>query len=82
MVERITIEGNSVTNEAVIRGELLLDEGDPFNKLKLDKSIAKLNAKDFCKSRKRNFNRRYKKYKKNKIKVEEKPTGEISAGLN
>ena len=33
LVERINIKGNSITNEDVIRGELLLDEGDPFTKL-------------------------------------------------
>ena len=29
MVQRINITGNNVTNEDVIRGELILDEGDP-----------------------------------------------------
>ena len=33
LVERINIIGKSVTDESVIRGELLLDEGDPYNKL-------------------------------------------------
>ena len=37
LVERINILGNNVTNEAVIRGELLLDEGDPFTELNLKK---------------------------------------------
>ena len=46
LVERINIYGNSITNEDVIRSELLLDEGDPFNNLKLDQSIAKLRSKD------------------------------------
>ena len=30
IVERINIKGNNVTNESVIRSELLLDEGDPL----------------------------------------------------
>ena len=30
LVERINVLGNNVTNESVIRGELLLDEGDPL----------------------------------------------------
>ena len=34
-VERINVSGNTVTNENVIRSEFLLDEGDPFNNLKL-----------------------------------------------
>ena len=40
LVERINILGNNVTNESVIRSELLLDEGDPFTDLKLSKSIS------------------------------------------
>ena len=41
-VERINITGNNITNEDVIRGELILDEGDPFTKLNLDKSISEI----------------------------------------
>ena len=44
-VERVNIFGNTVTNEDVIRAELLLDEGDPFNKLKLDQSLSELRAR-------------------------------------
>ena len=44
LVERIDITGNNVTNEAVIRGKLLLDEGDPFSELALNKSISKLKS--------------------------------------
>ena len=32
LVERINILGNNVTNENVIRSELLVDEGDPLLK--------------------------------------------------
>ena len=39
-VERINILGNSITDENVIRSELILDEGDPFSKLNLEKSIS------------------------------------------
>ena len=42
LVERINILGNTVTNESVIRGELLLDEGDPFTNLNLEKSVAEI----------------------------------------
>ena len=45
LVERINITGNQITNEDVIRGELILDEGDPFTKLSLDKSIAEIKAR-------------------------------------
>ena len=46
VVERINILGNKITNEDVIRGELILDEGDPFTKLNLEKSIAEIKARN------------------------------------
>ena len=49
MVERINIIGNTITNEDVIRGELILDEGDPFTKLNLEKSIAEIKARNIFK---------------------------------
>ena len=81
LVERVNITGNSVTNESVIRGELLIDEGDPFTNLILDKSVAKIKSR-------RIFNNvttkvsegSSKDLKVIEIAVEEKPTGEISAG--
>ena len=32
-VEKINIYGNNVTVETVIRNQLLIDEGDPFNEI-------------------------------------------------
>ena len=49
LVERINITGNSITNEDVIRGELILDEGDPFTKLNLEKSIAEIKDRKYSK---------------------------------
>ena len=46
LVNRIDITGNNVTNEEVIRSELLLEEGDPFSELSLDKSVSKLKARN------------------------------------
>ena len=81
LVERISIIGNNVTNEDVIRGELILDEGDPFSKLNLDKSVAKLKARNIFSSVKSKVSDGSSKNLKNiEIQVEEKPTGEISAG--
>ncbi len=82
LVERINILGNNITNESVVRGELLVDEGDPFTNLRLDKSIAKIKSRNI-------FNTVESKIKTGSspdlrivdINVEEKPTGEISAGL-
>ena len=50
LVERINVLGNNVTNEEVIRSELLLDEGDPFTKIKLDKSISNIKSRRIFKS--------------------------------
>ena len=81
LVERINIKGNNVTNENVIRGELLLDEGDPFSKLGLDKSISELKSRNLFKTVKYNLSNGSKQNLKIiDIIVEEKPTGEISAG--
>ena len=49
LVERINIVGNNITNEDVIRSELILDEGDPFTKLGLDKSIAEIRERNIFK---------------------------------
>ncbi len=81
LVERINITGNNVTNENVIRAELLLDEGDPFTSLNLNKSISKLKAKRIF----RNVNSEVLEGSQSNLKlinisVEEMPTGEISAG--
>ena len=81
LIERINIKGNNVTNESVIRSELLLDEGDPLTNLNLDKSIAKLKSRNIFRSVKHEVL----PGTKNDLKIidifiEEKPTGEISAG--
>jgi len=80
-VERVNVSGNSITNDSVIRSNLLIDEGDPYSKIKIEKSISNLKALNI-------FNKvNYKidegsetGLKTINISVEEKPTGEISAG--
>ena len=80
-VERINVNGNNVTNETVIRSQLLLDEGDPFSLVKLDKSIAKLKSRNiFGAVQYRVEDSSSSDLKIINIDVEEKPTGEISAG--
>ncbi len=81
LVERINITGNNVTNEEVIRSELILDEGDPFINLNLEKSIAEIKARGIFKD----VSYEVLEGSKNNLKVininvEEQPTGEISAG--
>ena len=81
LVERINVKGNSVTNEDVIRGELILDEGDPFTKINLEKSIAELKARNIFKDVKYQVSDGSESNLKTiDIEVEERPTGEISAG--
>ena len=81
LVERINILGNTVTNENVLRGELLLDEGDPFTNLSLEKSVAEIKARNIFKT----VETKVSQGSSNDLKVidiivEEQPTGEISAG--
>lgn len=81
LVERIDISGNSVTNEDVIRGELLIDEGDPYTKLAMEKSISEIKARNIFKNVKYNeIEGSSSDLKKIEIIVEEQPTGEITAG--
>ncbi len=80
-IERVNIIGNTVTNDSVIRSELLLDEGDPFSNVKLEKSISNLKARGIFKTvKKKLIDGSSKDLKIMEIIVEEKPTGEISAG--
>ena len=80
-VERINIIGNSVTDDNVIRGELILDEGDPYSLLQLDKSINNLKARNiFGKVDKTTYEGSSPDLKIITIEVEEKATGEIFAG--
>ena len=81
IVKRINVIGNTVTNESVIRGELLIDEGDPYNQLNLEKSIAKIKSKAIFSSVETIITDGDNKDEKIiNIKVDEMPTGEITAG--
>ncbi len=81
LVERINIIGNSITKEEVIRSELILDEGDPFTQLNLDKSIANIKARRIFRTVDPLVEEGSSSdLKKINIRVTEQPTGEISAG--
>ena len=81
LIERINVFGNTVTDEAVIRSELLIDEGDPLNSLNLEKSVARLKARNiFGEINTKILDGTNKNQKIVDIYIEEKPTGEISAG--
>ncbi len=80
-VEKINILGNNITRESVLRNQLEVDEGDPYNEILLTKSINNLRALNFFK----NVSYKVSDNKSNEtkiidIEIEEKATGEIMAG--
>ncbi len=76
---RINVFGNNITEEKVIRDNVVVDEGDPFNKLLLAKSINNLKALNIFSSVDYELSTIEDNKKVLDITVEEKPTGEISA---
>jgi len=81
IIERINIVGNSVTNDSVIRSALIVDEGDPFSTLLVNKSINEIKARGiFGKVEHEISPGSTNTLKVLKISVEEKATGEIMAG--
>ena len=80
-VERVNIYGNEYTYEEVIRNSLIIDEGDPLNKILFNKSINNLKSRNLFKTVESKI---YDGSESNRkiidIFVEEKPTGEISLG--
>ena len=79
-VDKINILGNHITNEEFIRNQLIVDEGDPFNKILHTKSVNNLKSTGIFKS----VNSEIIATDNNdkniiNLTVEEKPTGEISA---
>ena len=80
-VQKVNIFGNNVTNENVIRNQFEIDEGDPFNEILYNKSINNIKGLNFFKS----VNSEIENDDQNLLKtiniyVEEKATGEITAG--
>ena len=80
-VERININGNNVTQESVIRNQLSIDEGDPFNEILYNKSINEIKNLNFFKQVEGEILNGSSANKKIiNINIEEKATGEISLG--
>ena len=81
VVEKINIFGNNITRESVIRNQLEIDEGDPFNEILEKRTINNLQNLRFFKSVKSEIlPGNTKNSKIINIFVEEKATGEIMAG--
>ncbi len=81
IIQKINIFGNNITQESVIRNQLEIDEGDPFNDLLYAKSINNLKNLNFFKSVNSNVEEGSDINSKIlNLYIEEKATGEISAG--
>ena len=81
IIERINIVGNSITNDSVIRGEMIVDEGDPFSTLLVNKSINEIKARNiFGAVEYKMLPGTSDGMKVLEISIEERSTGEIMAG--
>ena len=76
----INIYGNNITQENVIRNQLLIDEGDEFNSILASKSINNIKSLNIFKSVDSKIIDNDDKSKIIDITIEEKATGEIMAG--
>ena len=80
-IERINVLGNYITNENVIRNSLLVDEGDAFNEILVNKSINEIKSRRLFKSVIKSVDKgSSNELKIININVEEQPTGELFAG--
>ena len=80
-VEKVNFFGNFNTIEEVLRNKLIVDEGDPLNEVLYNKSIDQIRSLDFFKNVKSKIvDGSSSNLKIINITVEEKPTGQISAG--
>ena len=81
VIERINIFGNNITRENVIRNQFIIDEGDTYNEILAKKNINEVKSLNFFKNvtaeviEGSDINSKI-----INLTVEEKPTGELSAG--
>ena len=82
LLNKINIQGNTVTEEKVIRDSILLNEGDYLNFSKVKKSIDYLKSKQlFSKVDYKISDSEKKNFKDFNLFVKEQATGNISAGI-
>ena len=78
-IEKINISGNFNTLEEVIRNNLIVDEGDPFNEILFNKSVNNIQSLGIFKKVDTNIIKGSQDtFKVIDLDVEERPTGEIS----
>lgn len=81
-IRRVLLEGNAKTRDNVIRREMRLGDGDKFSGSKLARSSERLNRLDYFKSVDvETVPTGDPSQMDLKVKVEEKPTGNVSAGI-
>jgi outer membrane protein insertion porin family len=82
LINKININGNSITEEKVIRDNMFLAEGDYLNSTKVKKSVDNIKAKQlFSKVEYKIENSDKKDFKDFNLFVKEQPTGNITAGI-
>ncbi|NBV40173.1 MAG: outer membrane protein assembly factor BamA, partial [Proteobacteria bacterium] len=82
LINKINIQGNTITEEKVIRDNLILAEGDQINSSKIKKSIDNIKSKQlFSKVDYKIEDSDKKNFKDFNLFVKEQPTGNISAGV-
>ena len=82
LINKINIQGNTITEEKVIRDNLILAEGDQVNSSKIKKSIDNVKSKQlFSKVDYKIEDSDKKNFKDFNLFVKEQPTGNISAGV-
>jgi len=79
-IKRINIFGNNITQENVIRNQLLIDEGDEFNSILTSKSINNIKALRIFETVDSEIIDNNDNSKNIDITIKEKATGEIMAG--
>ena len=81
LINKINIQGNTITEEKVIRDSLVLAEGDYLNSIKVKRSIDNVKARQlFSKVDYKIEDSEKKDFKDFNLFVKEQPTGSISAG--
>jgi outer membrane protein insertion porin family len=82
LVNKINIRGNTITEEKVIRDNLIISEGDQLNSSKVKKSIDNVKSKQlFSKVDYKIEDSDKKNFKDLNLFVKEQPTGSMSAGV-
>ena len=78
-IEKININGNFATLEEVIRNNLIIDEGDPYNEILFNKSVNDIKSLGIFKKVSTNIKKGSNDtFKEIDLNIEERPTGEIS----